>query len=79
MTGDWVARRQLATRLATCRRLSRQASEGVNRLHPTNSLRGPWERIWAGKLDMVTPGLAQARIASIKPPTPRMLITRFML
>ena len=34
---------------------------------------------WAGKLDMVTPGLAQARIASIKPPTPRMLITLFML
>jgi len=34
---------------------------------------------WAGKLDMVTIGLAQARIASIKPPTPRMLITLFML
>ena len=33
----------------------------------------------AGKIDMVTPGLAQARIASIKPPTPRMLITLFML
>ena len=34
---------------------------------------------WADKFDMVTPGLAQARIASIKPPTPRMLITLFML
>jgi hypothetical protein len=33
----------------------------------------------AGKLDMVTVGLAQARIASIKPPTPRMLITLFIL
>jgi hypothetical protein len=39
-----------------------------------------WKReFWAGKLDMVTLGLAQARIASIKSPTPRMLITLFIL
>jgi hypothetical protein len=39
-----------------------------------------WKReFWAAKLDMVTLGLAQGRIASIKPPTPRMLITLFIL
>jgi hypothetical protein len=34
---------------------------------------------WAGKFGMVTPCLAQARIAFVKPPTPRMLITLFIL
>jgi hypothetical protein len=39
-----------------------------------------WKReFWAGKLDIVELGLAQARIASIKPSTPRMLITLFIL
>ena len=51
---------------------SATAARGPFRVQPV------WKReFWAGKLDMVTPGLAQARIASIKPPTPRMLIYPF--